>query len=68
MKKILYTSIFLMGGLALTSCSKDFTETKFYQSKNAEPLTSVEELTSFVNGAYAGMRNIGKKHLIRSKK
>ena len=33
MKKILYTSIFLMGGLALTSCSKDFTETKFYQSK-----------------------------------
>ena len=58
MKKILYTSIFLMGGLALTSCSKDFTETKFYQSKNAEPLTSVEELTSFVNGAYAGMRNM----------
>lgn len=56
MKKNIYTFLFLVGGLALTSCSKDFTETQFFQSKQAAPLQTVEELTSFVNGAYAKMR------------
>ena len=50
MKKIIYTSLFLTGGLLLTSCRKDFTETQFFQSKQAEPLKTVEEASSFVNG------------------
>ena len=56
MKKIIYTSLFLTGGLLLTSCRKDFTETQFFQSKQAEPLKTVEEVSSFVNGTYAQMR------------
>jgi len=56
MKKIIYTSLFLTGGLLLTSCRKDFTETQFFQSKQAEPLKTVEEASSFVNGTYAQMR------------
>ena len=56
MKKIIYTSLFLTGGLLLTSCRKDFTETQFFQSKQAEPLKTVEEASSFVNGTYAKMR------------
>jgi len=42
--------------LLLTSCRKDFTETQFFQSKQAEPLKTVEEASSFVNGTYAQMR------------
>ena len=56
MKKIIYTSLFLAGTLLLTSCRKDFTETQFYQSKKAEPLKTVEEVSSFVNGTYVKMR------------
>ena len=58
MKKIIYTSLFLTGGLLLTSCRKDFTETQFFQSKQAEPLKTVEEASSFVNGTYAKMREM----------
>lgn len=43
-------------GLILTSCSRDFTETQFHQSELATPLTTVEQLQSFVNGTYVKMR------------
>ena len=58
MKKIIYTLFSLLSGVTLISCSKDFTETQFFQEKQAQPLTSVEELTSFVNGTYARMRDV----------
>lgn len=54
MKKIIYT---LLGGLLLTSCSKDFTETEFFQEEQVAPLSSVEQLSSFVNGTYVKMRD-----------
>ena len=59
MKKIIYTALVAVtvNGLVLTSCSDDFTETRFFQSEQAEPLTSVEQLESFVRGTYAKMRN-----------
>lgn len=57
MKRYIYTTLFLIGGLSLSSCSKDFTETQFYQAKPMAPLESVEELSAFVNGTYAKMRN-----------
>ena len=58
MKKILYTFLSLAGGITLISCSKDFTETKFYQQTQATPIKNLEELNSFVKGAYARMRNV----------
>ena len=59
MKKIIYTALVAVtvNGLVLTSCSDDFTETRFFQSEQAAPLTSVEQLESFVRGTYAKMRN-----------
>ena len=59
MKKIIYTALVAVtvNGLILTSCSDDFTETRFFQSEQAAPLTSVEQLESFVRGTYAKMRN-----------
>ena len=56
MKRYIYTTLFLIGGLSLSSCSKDFTETQFYQAKPMAPLESVEELSAFVYGTYAKMR------------
>ena len=58
MKKILYTFLSLAGGITLISCSKDFTETKFYQQTQATPIKNLAELNSFVKGAYARMRNV----------
>ena len=57
MKKIIYTLLSLTTGFALTSCSKDFTETQFHQGEQMAPLSSVEQLTSFVNGTYVKMRD-----------
>lgn len=59
MKKIIYTALVAVtvNGLILTSCSDDFTETRFFQAEQAAPLTSVEQLESFVRGTYAKMRN-----------
>lgn len=59
MRKIIYNTAIIcaISGVFLTSCSKDFTETKFYQEEQAQPLTTVEQLTSFVNGAYVKMRS-----------
>ena len=58
MRKIIYTLLSLTTGFALTSCSKDFTETQFHQGEQMAPLTSVEQLTSFVNGTYVKMRDV----------
>lgn len=58
MKKIIYTLLSLTTGFALTSCSKDFTETQFHQGEQMAPLSSVEQLTSFVNGTYVKMRDV----------
>ena len=58
MRKIIYTLLSLTTGFALTSCSKDFTETQFHQGEQMAPLSSVEQLTSFVNGTYVKMRDV----------
>jgi putative outer membrane protein, probably involved in nutrient binding len=57
MRKIIYTLLSLTTGFALTSCSKDFTETQFHQGEQMAPLSSIEQLTSFVNGTYVKMRD-----------
>jgi len=57
MRKIIYTLLSLTTGFALISCSKDFTETQFHQGEQMAPLSSVEQLTSFVNGTYVKMRD-----------
>lgn len=57
MRKIIYTLLSLTTGFVLTSCSKDFTETQFHQGEQMAPLSSVEQLTSFVNGTYVKMRD-----------
>ncbi|WP_404982083.1 RagB/SusD family nutrient uptake outer membrane protein [Capnocytophaga granulosa] len=57
MRKIIYTLLSLTTGFALTSCSKDFTETQFHQGEQMAPLSSVEQLSSFVNGTYVKMRD-----------
>lgn len=41
----------------MTSCSKDFVDTEFYQSIEQRPLVSIEELESTVRGQYNAMRN-----------
>lgn len=57
-KSIIKYAIFcLAGGISLTSCSKDFIETEFYQSIEQRPLISIEELESTVRGQYNAMRN-----------
>lgn len=60
MKKRIYIALvaITVNGLFLTSCSDDFTETKFFQSEQAAPLTSVEQLESFMRGTYAKMRSV----------
>jgi putative outer membrane protein, probably involved in nutrient binding len=58
MRKIIYTLLSLTTGFTLTSCSKDFTETQFHQGEQMAPLSSVEQLTSFVNGTYVKMRDV----------
>lgn len=58
MKKIFSTGILAISLIFLTnSCSEDFVDTTFYQEKQASPIASVEELTSFINGTYARMRS-----------
>lgn len=59
MKKIIVNLSLLatLSGVALTSCSREFTDTQFHQSELAGSITTVEQLTSFVNGTYAKMRS-----------
>ncbi|KFF13948.1 hypothetical protein IW15_00405 [Chryseobacterium soli] len=58
MKKYLIAfSVIALSATAVTSCSEDFVETQFNQSKPQEDIKTVEELQSFVFGAYGTMRN-----------
>lgn len=58
MKKYLIAfSLIALGATAVTSCSEDFIETQFNESKPQEDIKTVEELQSFVFGAYGTMRN-----------
>ena len=43
--------------LSAGSCSNDFVDTQFYQSLPDAPLASINEMNSFILGAYASMRN-----------
>lgn len=58
-KYIIALSLATMVGFSLTSCSKEFIETDFGNSEQAEEITSVEKLQSFMTGTYASMRGLG---------
>ncbi len=59
MKKRLFTIAVLTASvLSLNiSCSDDFVEREFYQEVEQKPLTSYDEIQSFVRGAYSQMRS-----------
>lgn len=56
MKNIKYIIFPLLGLVTLESCSNDFVETEFKQSVEQAPLTTIQEVQSFVRGAYTSMR------------
>lgn len=57
-KRLLSIAILTASVLALnTSCSDDFVEREFHQNIEQAPFTSVDEVQSFVRGAYASMRS-----------
>lgn len=58
-KYIIALSLATMVGFSLTSCSEEFIDTDFGNSEQAETITSVEKLQSFVTGAYGSMRAVG---------
>lgn len=56
-KRLLSIAILTASVLALnTSCSDDFVEREFHQNVEQGPFTSIDEMQSFVRGAYASMR------------
>lgn len=59
MKLNILKTILLTAGLstAIVSCSDDFVETKFFQSVEQAPLTSLTEVESFERGMYTSMRS-----------
>lgn len=57
-KYIIAFSLATMVGFSLTSCSEEFIATDFGNSEQAEQITSVEKLQSFVTGAYGSMRSV----------
>lgn len=59
MKKVIYSLSIAVAAssFVLTSCSREFTETQFFQEEIATPVTTVEQLESFVRGSYAKMRS-----------
>ena len=58
MKKNIYHLALIVSLILFSSCSKDFTETQFFQSDSAsEGITSVEQLSSLLRGAYVSMRD-----------
>lgn len=58
MNRIIKTGIFsLLVGVSTISCSDDFVERQFFQEVEQAPLTSTQEMQSFVRGIYASMRN-----------
>lgn len=58
-KYIIALSLATMVGFSLTSCSEEFIDTDFGNSEQAETITSVDKLQSFVTGAYGSMRAVG---------
>lgn len=56
MKKIVYSALVVLSIIGMTSCSRDFTETQFFQEEQAAPITTAEQLESFVRGTYLKMR------------
>lgn len=56
-KYIIAFSLAAMVGFSLTSCSKEFIETDFGNSEQAEEITSVEKLQAFMTGTYGSMRS-----------
>ena len=56
MKKIVYSALIVSSIVGMTSCSRDFTETQFFQEEQAAPITTAEQLESFVRGTYLKMR------------
>ena len=56
MKKIVYSALVVLSIVGMTSCSRDFTETQFFQEEQAAPITTAEQLESFVRGTYLKMR------------
>lgn len=57
MKKYLIAfSVIALTSTAVTSCGEDFVDTEFFQSKPQEDIKTIEELQSFVFGAYGTMR------------
>ena len=56
MKKIVYSALVVLSIVGVTSCSRDFTETQFFQEEQAAPITTAEQLESFVRGTYLKMR------------
>ncbi len=56
MKNIIKIGAISLGILSTVSCSNDFVEREFQQSVEQSELTSVQEIQSFVRGAYVSMR------------
>jgi putative outer membrane protein, probably involved in nutrient binding len=58
MKKNIYHLALISFLILFGSCSKDFTETQFFQEDRAdEGISSVEQLSSILRGAYVNMRD-----------
>lgn len=57
MKNIFKIGILSVGMLTVASCSNDFVDREFQQSVIQSELTSVQEIQSFVRGAYVSMRS-----------
>ncbi|ROI07675.1 RagB/SusD family nutrient uptake outer membrane protein [Chryseobacterium sp. H3056] len=57
MKYIFKIGMLSLGMLAATSCSNDFVDREFEQSVIQGDLTTVQEIQSFVRGAYVSMRS-----------
>ena len=58
MKKNIYHLALIVSFILFSSCSKEFTETQFFQEDRAdEGISSVEQLSSLLRGAYVSMRD-----------
>ena len=58
MKKNIYHLALISFLILFSSCSKNFTETQFFQEDRAdEGISSVEQLSSILRGAYVNMRD-----------
>jgi len=58
MKKNIYHLALIVFFILFSSCSKEFTETQFFQEDRAdEGISSVEQLSSLLRGAYVSMRD-----------